>query len=714
MDLEICREKQWLIWRFEGDRKRCANRFGACCGSTDEKQYLTFEEAQEASERIADAQGTAFCFTSSDPYVGIDLDDAVQDGELLPWAQEIVNRFSRTYIELSPSFTGLKIYCRGTKPAGRASSVQLEAGAIEVYSSGRFFAFTGLDGWGSSVVVDCQDEIDWLYSTFFREATDVPVARRSIACPVAGSALEVRARAYMDAVPLPLEGGRNIAAYRLAGHLASLIGDAGEQLNEAQLSDLVLEWNSRMVDPLPDDEVQSCVRHSLTTGTPRSAKPATSSAVDLGAALAIIGSRSATGASVEAEEPAKLAKPPEFPTHLLEVPGLIGDFVRYCEATCYRHQPVLWLAAGVCLQAVLCGRKVIERFGNRPNIYFLCLADTGDGKDHGRNMMARVLRESGAANLGGLENPRSGSGIVRELAEHPAKVAAIDEFGRFFRFNKSSSAVYQHEIVDHLLRLYSAGEGVYAAAQYADRKCNIEVDRPSLSLLGTTVAASLFDNLTVESMTDGLLPRMLILWGKSDPEIGSRESLQPVPEQILRHAKSWVEFGGALAAVPGANVEQLVEHTDAAKSRALQIMNEMDQRPPGMAREQKALRSRVSQNVCKLALIYACSKDAAAPVIDVPAVEWAFGLASHVYDVMSAVIEQNIVESDFHRRCLRVRQYLIDRGADVTMSEVTRKFRAWSKRERDEVLQNLVATEQVYVDYQHTNGRPVAWVKLVG
>ena len=43
--------------------------------------------------------------------VGIDLDHCVEDGNLLPWAQPIADRFKDTYVEISPSGTGLRIFC---------------------------------------------------------------------------------------------------------------------------------------------------------------------------------------------------------------------------------------------------------------------------------------------------------------------------------------------------------------------------------------------------------------------------------------------------------------------------------------------------------------------------------------------------------------------------------------------------------------------------
>ena len=47
----------------------------------------------------------------SGAFVGIDLDHCVEDGNLLPWAKEITDRFADTYIEISPSGEGIRIFC---------------------------------------------------------------------------------------------------------------------------------------------------------------------------------------------------------------------------------------------------------------------------------------------------------------------------------------------------------------------------------------------------------------------------------------------------------------------------------------------------------------------------------------------------------------------------------------------------------------------------
>ncbi|MDG2360561.1 MAG: bifunctional DNA primase/polymerase [Planctomycetaceae bacterium] len=60
---------------------------------------------------------------------------------------------------------------------------------------------------------------------------------------------------------------------------------------------------------------------------------------------------------------AKIPVNPEFPPHLLKVPGFVGQVTQYMLSTAKRPQPVLSLWAALCLQAVLCGRKIRDPFG---------------------------------------------------------------------------------------------------------------------------------------------------------------------------------------------------------------------------------------------------------------------------------------------------------------------------------------------------------------
>lgn len=67
------------------------------------------------------------------------------------------------------------------------------------------------------------------------------------------------------------EGGRNTAAFSLAGHLAAFVTDTGEKLTECQIIDLLRPWNHRNTPPLVEAELVATARSGMMNGTPRAA-----------------------------------------------------------------------------------------------------------------------------------------------------------------------------------------------------------------------------------------------------------------------------------------------------------------------------------------------------------------------------------------------------------------------------------------------------------
>src|SRR5262245_54366828 len=84
---------------------------GHRASSTNPADWTDFQTATRAWRRgQGSCAGLGFVFSPDDPFVGIDLDDCLDaNGNLKIWAQGIVERFSDTYMEVSPSGCGLKI-----------------------------------------------------------------------------------------------------------------------------------------------------------------------------------------------------------------------------------------------------------------------------------------------------------------------------------------------------------------------------------------------------------------------------------------------------------------------------------------------------------------------------------------------------------------------------------------------------------------------------
>jgi hypothetical protein len=134
---------RWAVWRSEGGNKVPYRVTGYRADVTNPAHWGQLERAQRAlaSGRYS---GLAFAFFKEDGLVGIDLDDALDaDGNPKPAFQPILEPFDDTYIEISPSGQGLKLWVRGSLPDNLAQ-VAVGGGGVEMYDHARYFTFTGL------------------------------------------------------------------------------------------------------------------------------------------------------------------------------------------------------------------------------------------------------------------------------------------------------------------------------------------------------------------------------------------------------------------------------------------------------------------------------------------------------------------------------------------------------------------------------------------
>ncbi len=142
---QLTSRPQWVCWRTEtreGKPTKVPYTPGTNrrASSTDLMTWRTFSEAlaaYEAGEPPYDGIGFVFC--SADPYVGIDLDDCrdPETGAVTDWAQKIINNVVDSYVEASPSGTGVHVICEGTVEES------VKTPSVEIYSQGRFFTITG-------------------------------------------------------------------------------------------------------------------------------------------------------------------------------------------------------------------------------------------------------------------------------------------------------------------------------------------------------------------------------------------------------------------------------------------------------------------------------------------------------------------------------------------------------------------------------------------
>jgi hypothetical protein len=174
---ELTERPQWLCWRWSRPRERWSKvpvRSDTLrpASSTDPSTWGAFSEAlnRYLTGRV-DGVGYAL---DGPPYCGFDLDDCFADGELLPWAAEIVNALD-SYTERSVRGGGLRIICEAPLPAYgdgvlvRKNRVRPEGGSVEAYDRGRFLTITGHVMEGHDAIRACPEAVAEVHRAHVQE-----------------------------------------------------------------------------------------------------------------------------------------------------------------------------------------------------------------------------------------------------------------------------------------------------------------------------------------------------------------------------------------------------------------------------------------------------------------------------------------------------------------------------------------------------------------
>lgn len=143
---ELKRIPNWVCWRYttkaNGEQTKTPVRALDLhpASSTNPADWTTLELALQTYDNEPRCEGVGFVFTKEAGYVGIDLDDCLNEKGWLSHNEHAWVHLLDSYTEISPSGKGVKVFFKGEIPAefGRRSF-----GGNGIYDSGRFFTVTG-------------------------------------------------------------------------------------------------------------------------------------------------------------------------------------------------------------------------------------------------------------------------------------------------------------------------------------------------------------------------------------------------------------------------------------------------------------------------------------------------------------------------------------------------------------------------------------------
>ena len=124
-------------WVRHDAAKRPLTVNGHGASSTNARTWATYAAAHASTV----GNGIGFVLSALDDIICLDIDGCLVDDGLAPWAAIILDALPRrTYVEVSPSGSGLHVWGLGRLDRGRVVSV--DGGKVEIYSTGRYITVT--------------------------------------------------------------------------------------------------------------------------------------------------------------------------------------------------------------------------------------------------------------------------------------------------------------------------------------------------------------------------------------------------------------------------------------------------------------------------------------------------------------------------------------------------------------------------------------------
>jgi hypothetical protein len=404
---------------------------------------------------------------------------------------------------------------------------------------------------------------------------------------------------------------------------------------------------------------------------------------------------------------------------LLEVPGVLQEFVDYANATAVRPQPQLAVQAALAFGSVVLGRMWSTDGDNYPTLYFMNVAPTAAGKEHARKVITQALEASRLEKLIGPKGYTSEAAVLSRLSIQPRHISIWDEAGRYISSARKSGNGNKQDAQTMLMEIYGNLEGTVRGISYSTRgmtkeqieeMMNTTVTRPALTLLGMTTPATLYEAVGTMDVKDGFLNRFIIVQSVLGRQM-SREDVvrMDVPAEIISWAREHAfQHGGTEEDDDRTLIDPkfvpppvIVPFSKAARRLAREIETEIIEdmnkwEAAGMA----DLFGRTRELALRLSLIIARSERS--DTVKESHLAWAWDYVRYYHRQMVDLFMKNMGKSEHERIAEDVFAFLKKQGSEGAVpsdiAKYVRSFRALDTRGRDEILIRV----QSDMDAKHT------------
>jgi NrS-1 polymerase HBD domain len=640
--LELRVLRQWLCWKFEdiGAAKPTKVPYqinGQLANVNEPSTWCNYEDAVKHS---SDYSGIGFVFSDNDGFSFIDLDDT--NGDTLAYDRQIkIYREFDSWSEVSPSGRGLHIIVKGHVPSGRRRNF------IEVYSSQRYATFTG-NVYNDKPIKDCQDKLLQLWEQMgsggiatnlykgddketFNDKEIIEQATSAINGEKFKDIFEGRWQNYETSQSEADIALINIIAFYTKNRnqirrifYASELGKRKKAKRKDYVEWMINKSFDRELPPIDFDGFKIALEQKINPTSDNGSSPVKEH-----------------GGST----------PPVGTNSISLPPGLLGEIAQFIYAAAPRPVPEIALAAAIGLMAGITGRAY-NISGTGLNQYVLLLGMTGVGKEaaaSGIDRLMNTIRFQVPTSTGfiGPSEIASGQALVKHMNKtSQCFVSILGEFGlRLETMSSPSANAAEKTLKRVLLDLYNkSGHGqVFRPSIFADADKNISVtEAPAFSILGESTPERFYGALNEDMISEGLLPRFLLIEYNGARPALSDNHLSVMPSMPL------IERFASLVA----NVEQIMHGKRvinvAQSTEALEITARFDKYADAQINSThkeviRQLWNRAHIKILKLAALIAVGVNMSDPIIIPEYVEWAKDIVQNDIRALSHKFEQGLI-----------------------------------------------------------------------
>ena len=393
----------------------------------------------------------------------------------------------------------------------------------------------------------------------------------------------------------------------------------------------------------------------------------------------------------------------EINNEVYNVPGFISEVMKHTESVAFNPNLPLSFAGALAALAHLSGHGYIDQRGGSTNLMVFALAPSGVGKDKAREVNRDLAALSGKA-VTVRENFASGEGIEDTLLQMPVTMYQVDEIhtlmAKLARGDQSALKMSQM-----LLELYSQSTSNHVMRDKARGMFGGLGDviySPHLTVYGTGTMR-FYEAINRSLLEDGMMGRSLIIEGDKlgDDNFSCHTGkVPPAVEALLKvlnrkETEATKEYGYEPMVVP-----ETEEATEALKRKILALTDLARKCEAEGEATPMALWARAKDKVCKLALLFAISRNPESPCIVADDVERAYLIVEHATEVLLARAQEYVHDNAFHADCQKVLR-LIERKLQANSGGVPHRLVVQGAHMKpsalNQVLHMLVDTDQICV-----------------